>query len=136
MQGVMIGENGKTFRAVSRMVNLQVVRAMKARYRLFVYAMATAAFTGSESLAQLIQPGGNNRPDNVINGGVCGANGILSWLTGTKMIATFLAIGLVGYFLGRAVGKQGAQDGLIGAGVAVLGLAAIKAITSIFVAGC
>ena len=119
---------------------LQVTGTVKAGVSAWWQALSFFVFgcimAGSSAFGQAIQAGGNNRPDTVLNSGVCGSTGILSWLTGTKLIATFFAIGLVSYFIGRAVGRNGAQDGLITMGIAVLGLAAIKAIISIFVAGC
>lgn len=105
------------------------------RQALMVFLMVLV-FSAEQALAQVIQPGGNNRPDEVVNTGICGPNGLLSWLTGTKLIAVMLAVSLVGFFIGRFFGRGGAQEGLIGGGIAVLGIAAIKAITGIFVAGC
>lgn len=116
------------------------VQVASARVRLFWQAFMVWLFglflLGNQALAQVIQEGGNNRPDTVVNSGICGSGGLLSWLTGTKLIAVMLAVGLVGYFIGRFFGRQGAQEGLVGAGIAVLGIAAVKAITAVFVAGC
>lgn len=110
--------------------------SLRQHWQALMYFLIGLMLSTDRALAQVITAGGNNRPDTVVNSGICGTNGLLTWLTGTKLIATMLAVGVVGYFIGRFFGRQGAQEGLIGAGIAVLGIAAVKAITGIFVAGC
>lgn len=93
---------------------------------LTVYLMT---FLGSRAFAQMTS-GGNQNPDDILNKAVCGTNGWLSWFTSTKFLVVIMAAGLVGFFIGRAIGKRD-NDGIVGTFIAVAGLGAIRILVKI-----
>lgn len=96
---------------------------------LSVYAMTAI----SSAYGQGMSSGGNTNPDTIINGAVCGGNGWLTWFTSTKFLVVLLVAGLIGFFLGRAMGKRD-NDGIVGTFIAVLGLGAIRILVKIVTA--
>ena len=96
--------------------------------------MGMAAMTAIGSVyAQGMSSGGNTNPDVILNTAVCGANGWLTWFTSTKFLVVLLVAGLIGFFLGRAMGKRD-NDGIVGTLIAVLGLGAIRILVKIVTA--
>lgn len=83
-------------------------------------------FMGAIAFAQSTLDGtGNTKPDAALSGAVCGSGGWLSWFTSTKFLVVILAGGLIGFLIGRAIGKRD-NDGITGVITAVLGLGAIR----------
>ena len=84
---------------------------------------------GSRAFAQMTS-GGNQNPDDILNKAVCGTGGWLSWFTSTKFLVVLMAAGLVGFFIGRAIGKRD-NDAIVGTFIAVAGLGAIRILVKI-----
>ncbi|MBB5365912.1 hypothetical protein [Deinococcus humi] len=91
--------------------------------------MYALSFLGSRAFAQMTS-GGNQNPDEILNRAVCGANGWLGWFTSTRFLVVLMAAGLVGFFIGRAVGKRD-NDAIVGTFIAVAGLGAIRILVKI-----
>ena len=85
------------------------------------------------ALAQTLNGGGSNRPDEIIAGAVCGANGWLTWFTSLRFLVVILVGGLIGFFIGRAIGKRD-NDGIVGVIIAILGLGAIRLLVKVVTA--
>lgn len=98
------------------------------------YAL-TAAFIAmfglmDRAVAQTLNGSGSNKPDEIIANAVCGSNGWLTWFTSLKFLVVILVGGLIGFFIGRAVGKRD-NDGIVGVIIAILGLGAIRLLVKV-----
>ena len=106
-------------------------RALRDRGAALSLALSVYAMTAlGAAFAQTFDGTGNQNPDAILNGAVCGAGGWLSWFTSTKFLVVLLVFGLVGYFLGRAIGKRD-NDGIVGTLIAVAGLGAIRILVKV-----
>jgi hydrogenase/urease accessory protein HupE len=80
--------------------------------------------------ALAIDGSGNNAPDVIIAGAVCGGDGWLTWFTSLKFLVVILVAGMVGFFIGRAIGNKN-NEGIMGSITAVLGLGAIRILVKV-----
>lgn len=103
---------------------------VKGRANAIGIALSVYAMTALGSAYAQMTGGGNTNPDDIVNKAVCGTNGWLTWFTSTKFLVVLLAAGLIGFFLGRAIGKRD-NDGIVGTFIAVLGLGAIRILVKI-----
>lgn len=92
-----------------------------------VYLMAVV---GSAYAQTGMGSGGNTNPDQIVNTALCGSGGWLTWFTSAKFLVVLMAAGLIGFFLGRAIGKRD-NDGIVGTFIAVLGLGAIRILVKV-----
>ena len=104
-------------------------RATALGITLSLYAMTAIG----SAYAQGMNSSGNTAPDTILNTAVCGTGGWLTWFTSTKFLVVLLVAGLIGFFLGRAMGKRD-NDGIVGTMIAVLGLGAIRILVKIVTA--
>jgi hypothetical protein len=106
-------------------------RALQGRAAAVAATVTIYALTllGSRAFAQMTS-GGNQNPDEILNKAVCGTNGWLTWFTSTKFLVVLMAAGLIGFFIGRAMGKRD-NDGIVGTFVAVAGLGALRILVKI-----
>lgn len=109
-------------------------RGVTGRANALGIALAVYAMTAiGRAFAQGMSSGGNSNPDDILNKAVCGTGGWLTWFTSTKFLVVLLVAGLIGFFLGRAMGKRD-NDGIVGTLIAVLGLGAIRILVKIVTA--
>ncbi|CAM3305306.1 hypothetical protein DESA109040_07520 [Deinococcus saxicola] len=109
-------------------------RGVTGRANALGIALAVYAMTAiGSAFAQGMSSGGNSNPDDILNKAVCGTGGWLTWFTSTKFLVVLLVAGLIGFFLGRAMGKRD-NDGIVGTLIAVLGLGAIRILVKIVTA--
>jgi hypothetical protein len=118
---------------IARLVARGVLGLQEARVRT-QYAVMTACMVlfglMDRAVAQTLNGSGSNRPDEIIAGAVCGADGWLTWFTSLKFLVVILVGGLIGFFIGRAVGKRD-NDGIVGVIIAILGLGAIRLLVKV-----
>lgn len=116
---------------VALVVRAQVsVRDARQRVQYLTAALFMALFGVLDRAAAQMTGNGSNQPDAVISSAVCGANGWLSWFTSLKFLVVILVGGLIGFFIGRAVGKRD-NDGIVGVIIAILGLGAIRLLVKV-----
>lgn len=117
---------------VALVVRAQVsVRDARQRVQYLTAALFMALFgVLDRAVAQTLNGSGSNKPDEIIAGAVCGADGWLSWFTSLKFLVVILVGGLIGFFIGRAVGKRD-NDGIVGVIIAILGLGAIRLLVKV-----
>ena len=98
----------------------------------YLFTAAFIAMFGlmDRAVAQTLNGSGSNKPDEIIANAVCGANGWLTWFTSLKFLVVILVGGLIGFFIGRAVGKRD-NDGIVGVIIAILGLGAIRLLVKV-----
>lgn len=118
---------------MARLVMRGVMGVQDARAR--TQSLFTAAFMVmfgliDHAVAQTLTGSGSNRPDEIIAGAVCGSGGWLTWFTSLKFLVVILVGGLIGFFIGRAVGKRD-NDGIVGVIIAILGLGAIRLLVKV-----
>ena len=112
---------------------VSVWRSGRGRANTIGIALSVVAMTFIGNAYAQMAGTGNTNPDTIINNAVCGGNGWLTWFTSTKFLVVLLVAGLIGFFLGRAIGKRD-NDGIMGTFVAVLGLGAIRILVKIVTA--
>lgn len=106
-------------------------RGVRGRANALGVAFSVYAMTAIGSVyAQGMSSGGNTNPDTILSGAVCGSGGWLTWFTSTKFLVVLLVAGLIGFFIGRAMGKRD-NDGIVGTIIAVLGLGAIRILVKV-----
>ncbi|WP_216327845.1 hypothetical protein [Deinococcus aestuarii] len=116
---------------VALVVRAQVsVRDARQRVQYLTAALFMALFGVLDRAAAQMTGNGSNQPDAVISSAVCGTNGWLSWFTSLKFLVVILVGGLIGFFIGRAVGKRD-NDGIVGVIIAILGLGAIRLLVKV-----
>lgn len=116
---------------VALVVRAQVsVRDARQRAQYLMAALFMALFGVLDRAAAQMTGNGSNQPDAVISSAVCGTNGWLSWFTSLKFLVVILVGGLIGFFIGRAVGKRD-NDGIVGVIIAILGLGAIRLLVKV-----
>lgn len=116
---------------VALVVRAQVsVRDARQRAQYLSAALFMALFGVLDRAAAQMTGNGSNQPDAVISNAVCGADGWLSWFTSLKFLVVILVGGLIGFFIGRAVGKRD-NDGIVGVIIAILGLGAIRLLVKV-----
>ncbi|PNY79221.1 hypothetical protein [Deinococcus koreensis] len=128
--GMQVRSLGDT---MARLVMRGVMSVQDARARtqsLFMAAFMVMFGLIDQAVAQTLTGSGSNRPDEIIAGAVCGANGWLTWFTSLKFLVVILVGGLIGFFIGRAVGKRD-NDGIVGVIIAILGLGAIRLLVKV-----
>ncbi|TDE84956.1 hypothetical protein [Deinococcus sp. S9] len=131
---LMVGVQVRSLGAmIARLVMRGVISVQDARARMqYLFTAAFIAMFGlmDRAVAQTLNGSGSNKPDEIIANAVCGANGWLTWFTSLKFLVVILVGGLIGFFIGRAVGKRD-NDGIVGVIIAILGLGAIRLLVKV-----